>query len=620
MKRSGAAISTAKATPALVGSDGGNPEVSQVSRFRDAVWDFSNENQNPSIDDSSKQIRWAFPTPGGGRFTDPPFRRLCESTKQFIYALLWHPVDEAPLAASAVVQLFQRITFFIAHLLSYRHPVLRFKDVLPHHCDDYIEHVLAMELSASYKYGRIHILQKLFQYRDVMTDGLVVDPFQGKPPVRKIAGYSHASEAETQTAIIPDEILGPLVRLALEYVDCAADYLFDALHGIEKIRKAGCDFEYRANRYLRGLEPSAYGLEGTRFEGGISNIRQLYKELGYLQTACFVLIAFATGMRISEILSLRQGCCEIQKERGRPDLIWLRSRVFKMQGTPAGRPAKWLGGPVSAKAVGVLERLLLARAQGQAKAPFLWQPAPPFWRDRAPKPLVAISIAYRLKCFLSILGAKDAFGRPFHIHPHMFRRTFARHVARHDTTNLLALQEHFKHTSLWMTDYYVGSDHELWTLMVEEEEKLYVESFDKALRSERLAGPGGSHLKKKIDEAIADGRLPKDFRGEAGSHLRKEMVRNLVESGQRVYPCVASNYCWFRPESALCTQGSHPLLTRCNPGACANSVITLEHKPYWEKIQRDCEDLMAQKPQAEPYQRALLDIHAVSAKILRGLA
>jgi hypothetical protein len=218
-----------------------------------------------------------------------------------------------------------------------------------------------------------------------------------------------------------------------------------------------------------------------------------------------------------------------------------------------------------------------------------------------------------------MLGVKDARGLPFHIHPHMFRRTFARHVARHDTTNLLALQEHFKHASLWMTDYYVGSDHELWTLMVEEEEKLYLESFDKALRSDCLAGPGGSYLKNKIDGAIADGRLPKDFRGEAGSHLRKEMVRNLVESGQRVYPCAASNYCWFRPESALCTQGNHPLLKRCNPGACANSIITLEHKPYWEKIQRDCEDLMDRKPQAEPYQRALLDIHAISAKILRGL-
>ena len=43
-----------------------------------------------------------------------------------------------------------------------------------------------------------------------------------------------------------------------------------------------------------------------------------------------------------------------------------------------------------------------------------------------------------------------------------------------------------------MTDYYVGSDLELWTLMMEEEEKLFFESFDKAMQAKHLAGPGVS--------------------------------------------------------------------------------------------------------------------------------
>jgi hypothetical protein len=84
-----------------------------------------------------------------------------------------------------------------------------------------------------------------------------------------------------------------------------------------------------------------------------------------------------------------------------------------------------------------------------------------------------------------------------------------------------------------MTDYYVGNDPEFWTLMMEKEQNLLFESFDKTLRAEHMAGPGGTRLKRNIDEAIADGRLPREFRGEAGSHLRKEMIRNLVESGQR---------------------------------------------------------------------------------------
>ena len=210
---------------------------------------------------------------------------------------------------------------------------------------------------SSYRYSRIHTLQKLFQYRHAMADGLQVDPFQDKPAARKIAGCSHASQLENQTRVIPDEVLGPLVRAALEYVDDFADYLLDTFDAVENIRKGGCDFEYRANRYLRESALSAYELNGTRFQRGLPSLRQLNKELCYLQTACFVVIAFATGMRLSEILSLRTGCCEIQKEPGQPDLVWLRSRVFKLQGTPEGRRAKWLAGPVCARAVAVLERL-----------------------------------------------------------------------------------------------------------------------------------------------------------------------------------------------------------------------------------------------------------------------
>ena len=44
---------------------------------------------------------------------------------------------------------------------------------------------------------------------------------------------------------------------------------------------------------------------GTRLEKGVRSLRRLSTELSHLQTACFVLIAFATGMRLSELLSLR---------------------------------------------------------------------------------------------------------------------------------------------------------------------------------------------------------------------------------------------------------------------------------------------------------------------------
>jgi integrase len=591
--------------------------VSGVSKFHDDVWDFSNEDTNPARGPSDKKICWSFPTPKGGVFTDPPFRSLLTASKQFIYALRWRPIDSAPFAVGALPSMFQRAKRFVDHLVGYPTPVLRFKDVLLHHCEDYIGELLNSGLSASYKYHCIALLQKLFLYRRVMKDGLVAEPLNGES-ARKMAGYSDASMLESQTEIIPEEILGPLVRASLEYVDRFADYLLDACEAVEDIRKRERWFQGRSGRYVRNHVSSAYGLDGTRFENGLPSVRHLNKELNYLQTACFVLIAFATGMRVSELLSLREGCCEIQREAGQSDLVWLRSRVFKMQGVPNGRSAKWLGGPVCARTVQVLERLG-RRVRQRMKVGYLWMPIPAIQKPRPLAPFVAQNVRIRLDRFVEMLGLKDSRGRIPHIHPHMFRRTFARYVVRYHTTNLLALKEHFKHVSLSMTDFYVGSDVELWTLMMEEEERLLFESFDKALRADNMAGPGGARLKRKIDEAISEGRLPKEFRGEAGDHLRKEMIRNLVESGQRVYPCAASNYCWFRPESALCTQENHPLLKRCDPGACTNSIITLEHRPHWERIRRDCEDLMGQKPQAEPYQKALQDIHAVSSRILRDL-
>ncbi len=138
---------------------------------------------------------------------------------------------------------------------------------------------------------------------------------------------------------------------------------------------------------------------------------------------------------------------------------------------------------------------------------------------------------------------------------------------RYDTTNLLALKEHFKHISLNMTDHYVGDDLELWMMLEEETERISFESFDKALRADQLAGPGGVRLKKKVDQAISEGRLEKGFRGEAGEHLRRSMIIELVEAGQRVYPCAASNYCWFHDGTALAREGDRPVLQRCNPGA-----------------------------------------------------
>jgi len=266
------------------------------------------------------------------------------------------------------------MTGFLVHLMSYPHPVLRFKDVLPHHCEDYIEKILSSDASNPWKYDHIHVLQKLFQYRGAMKDGLVVDPLKGELAAN-IVSKNAGSSFESKTQIIPEEILRPLVRASLQYVDQLAEYLLDASEKVEEIRtrKSSDDVQHYGTQCLLQHVPSGYQLAGTRLENGLRSLRQLSRELSYLQTACFVLIAFATGMRLSELLSLRAGCCKTETRPGQPDLVWLHSRVFKMQGVPDGRKAKWLGGPLCAKAVQVLERLGRS-VRRRARVSYLWMP------------------------------------------------------------------------------------------------------------------------------------------------------------------------------------------------------------------------------------------------------
>jgi len=88
-----------------IGSDGENPKVSAVSRFDDAIWDFSNEDENPARAD--RKIRWSFQTPQGTLFTDPQFQSLLIGFKQFIYALRWHPIDSAPFGVTALCAMFR---------------------------------------------------------------------------------------------------------------------------------------------------------------------------------------------------------------------------------------------------------------------------------------------------------------------------------------------------------------------------------------------------------------------------------------------------------------------------------------------------------------------------------
>ena len=173
-------------------------------------------------------------------------------------------------------------------------------------------------------------------------------------------------------------------------------------------------------------------------------------------------------------------------------------------------------------------------------------------------------------------------GLTTYLHTHRLRRSFARNIIRFSSTSILALKDHFKHWSLYMTDWYVGLDPELIEDLEAERLLLSIEAAEK-ICTEKVGGAGGRRWTQELDQRIREGRLPRNFRGKAGAEFRKKMIQGLHDSGMIVIPCGGFTYCVFEKERALCTKGERPIVNRCHPVECANSFILIEHVPFYQR-------------------------------------
>lgn len=606
-----------------------NPAVSVSSKFKDLVWDFSEEITNPTYAKSDKAIKWDFEIKKKVRFSDPKYASLMLACKQLLYAMLWHPqrLTKYRFSPKSVTEVWFRLRHFIRFLVGRKYPILRFKDVTRHVVEEYLKFLEQPKKKgrARGKHGRYHyynMLRWLYLYRLKISDPLQFDPFDGELPSAVLGITRVSSQADTE--YIPDAVLSKLLTSALEYVYSYSSVLIEAAAIVERIRREHNGLHKSTVRHhlIRRLPDAISHLDvndNRSFGLGVLNARTIAEHVIRLRTACFIVIAFVTGMRLSEILALEVGCVEVEKtEDG--EFIWLRSTLYKTVGDGRGVSTRWLCGPAAARAVTVLEQLT-AEYRRRIGSPRLFLPVTR-WGAHAlsGKGLAAKAMAEKLLSYVQWLDLRDEKGNLFHLHPHMFRRTFARYVVRTDTTNLLALKAHFKHVSLAMTDYYVGVDEELQDLLNDEANRLSFESFDRALRSDRLGGPRGKELVRQVDAAISDGRLPAEFRGEAGAHLRREMVADWITAGQQIYPGGAGNDCWFRAGLALCTQGDQPVVEICNAPACPNSVITPEHDSHWQSIEERAEGLLGLNPVGEPYRQHLYKIIRVAKNVRSDIA
>jgi integrase-like protein len=383
----------------------------------------------------------------------------------------------------------------------------------------------------------------LHDYRDQLSDYISFRPTGNRPP-SKIAGYRHNEALENRTQPVPDQDLKILIEATVSYLQHRAPIIFNCL---EKFNCFAEDFKLGfPDRHLR-----SHICERDFFAGreDLRSIVDLNNELIRLRSACFI-IAFSTGMRISEILAMKHGCLRQESTSNHGTFYWIDSKLFKTQLTDGGSSRSWMCGPLAAQAVETLERCgHLIRAYPRASYLFVGfnivnDPLSAGLKDKA---MGQHTITRKSRRF-----CKD-HGLTTYLHTHRLRRSFARNIIRFSSTSILALKDHFKHWSLYMTDWYVGLDPELIEDLEAERLLLSIEAAEK-ICTEKVGGAGGRRWTQELDQRIREGRLPRNFRGKAGAEFRKKMIQGLHDSGMMVIPCGSFTYCVFEKERAQCTK------------------------------------------------------------------
>ena len=178
---------------------------------------------------------------------------------------------------------------------------------------------------------------------------------------------------------------------------------------------------------------------------------------------CLILIY--TGMRMSEILSIPVDCLKYKDTRSgdkKYDICYIKSTTFKYETDVMGTKntndmrSEWLANGEVAKAVLIMQRLYqFDRKLFNCDVLFC---------SSVGNVVKQLSYSY-------VDGELKKLMQDNDFSSHQFRRTFARLVARSAFGDVNILQEHFKHRTREVTEYYMNGDVDNEFLEMIDEEK-----------------------------------------------------------------------------------------------------------------------------------------------------
>lgn len=558
------------------------------SLWADPVWIFASTSR--LTEDHPVRIKWDFALPSGQRFSDPRSAALLESAKQHLALIrarsLAHKVALHP---NTVVIYFNDLRTLIRWMDGAG--IRRFRDLDETSVIEFTraiqnrKGIRAHTLAAATLGHYLQLLMYLYRNRHAIHDALQVDPCLGQRPYA--LARTRSRSGPLPLPYTPDGVAIPLIQGALDFLSASAIDLLRA----RALYVQTIDHAHRRQLPEAGLYSTSirtlqkFTIDTPRGPCRIDSLFDFARLMDMLYAACFVVIAYLVGPRMSEIFHLQVGCVRPlpHSDADAPaQLAVMVGAIFKREVGYFGRPHQWIIPPAAVHAISVLEALSAPhRMRSGRKELFLQPQHRPYgrqWQHDCSFPLQIpnnLWVNQLLNRFGAWLGLPNHEGKPWRLTSHQGRKTLARFVALRDRTSLFALAQHLGHRERGTTDQgYAGTDYALEREIDAGVLEQSLSAWEHMLSVPHLGGRAGS-------EILA--QRPR-FRGARMKEDLKHYARMLVDAGLILGVC-EWGFCVFRQEHSACLGNvSGPNPVRREPSTCArckNFAVSTQHRAYW---------------------------------------
>jgi hypothetical protein len=343
--------------------------------------------------------------------------------------------------------------------------------------------------------------------------------------------------------------------------------------------------------------------------------RSLVEEERMLQAAAYVVCAYLTGMRDSELQAMRAGCHSVSKSAdGIVERHRIKSVTYKARDR-SGEEAEWITIAPVARAIEIVERLTASQRKARG-TDTIWQTLSMAGGEHAELRGNVIRLLNDLRGHLDSLSSDGPAipyveGRAWWFTPRQFRRTLAWYIANRPFGSV-AGKIQYKHASIAMFEGYAGSIPSGFRREVEQERALgqlddVVEHYEEAIRRGLPpTGPAAARLRSEFARI-------RDELGDFPGHIvdTQRLRAMLAHLGRTLHVGLLAD-CFFDPDTALCldregatSDRSVPALSHCRPDRCPNACVTRRHLAPWQMSIAKGEQMLRMK-RLSPLQRQII--------------